>query len=90
MNQESRKESRYPIVKVTWVDAHSNASWFSKKQALEWAEDQNAYNCENVGYLISKTKLGVVLAARISLDGDMGLLQRIPYVWVKDIKTLKK
>ena len=83
-------KKKYKLVRVFWEDAHSNARWLTAKDAKEWANDTNCYMCENVGYLIEKTDKGIVLAARISDDGDLGLLQRIPKKWVTKVVRLDR
>ena len=84
------RKTKYKLVHVFWEDAHGNSRWLTEKETLEWARDTNCYQCENVGYLIEKTEKGIVLAARISDDGDLGLIQRIPRKWVTKIIRLDR
>jgi len=81
---------KFPLVRIEWIDACSNSGWFTEKEMLKWANDHSNYRCENVGYLITKTKDYIVVASRISQNNDeerqYGNLQKIPRTWCKITK----
>jgi hypothetical protein len=74
---------KYPMVRVIWADAYSMPhGWRGLQEAKTLATgDQNLV--ADVGYLVEKTDNHIVLAARVSQDGDVGGLMKIPVTWAK-------
>ena len=83
-----------PLVKVTWLDASdptSTASWYTDKEAGEFAEKE----CEvvSVGWLRSQTKLYYTICADFieNEDGTItwGRPTKIPFGMVQKVEELK-
>lgn len=82
-----------PFVKVVWLDAsdpQGDASWYRESEALAFGEEL----CEVVsfGYLVSKTKLYITLAADLITKGTKettyGRLTKVPMGMVQSITDL--
>ena len=73
----------FPLVKVTWVDAHNNqGAWMTESELGEFAKDE-AYRVTQVGYKVYDDELCIVLAARLSTPSpdygqSFGMCERIP------------
>ena len=81
-----------PIIFLRWIDAHSNAGWYSDKAAREWGEGD--WYCEDVGFLIKETEKHITFAQRHEPNGrangeeQWGGLHKIPKTWVKGRRVL--
>ena len=83
-----KKKIPYPLVRVEWIDAVSNSCRFSVKEMEEWAKDMSICWCENIGWLVKKTKHYIVVASRSTqlssdTEAQFGNLQKIPRTWCK-------
>ena len=73
----------YPLVRVTWVDAHNNqGAWMTREELTAFAADE-AYRVTQVGYKVHEDDLCIVLAARLSTPSvdygqSFGMCERIP------------
>ena len=78
---------KYPLVRVEWIDAVANSKWFDKDEMEKWSTDLSDCWCENVGWLIKRTKHYVVVASRSTqlneAEVQFGNLQKIPRTWMK-------
>jgi hypothetical protein len=76
------------LVRVTWEDAYSNASWqFTDEVSKTF--DNGPYDVDHVGWLLRDGKDGLVLASRLGNNGrSVGLLQFIPRGMVRKVKKL--
>lgn len=83
MKTPSTPPSKYPLLKITWVDAHNNqGSWANEEELQSFAKDE-AYQVTQVGYKVYEDDLCIVLAARLSKPSEdygqsFGMLERIP------------
>ena len=69
-----------PLTCVELLDATNIATWEQLSDIPAWATG-DGFLCRNVGYLIYEDADCVVLAARMSPDGDntmVGLFERLP------------
>lgn len=77
----------YPLVRVEWIDAVSNSKWFDKDDLEKWVTTISDCWCENIGWLVKKTKHYIVIASRSTQlnmeETQFGLLQKIPRTWCK-------
>lgn len=75
--------SNYPLLKITWVDAHNNqGAWVTQDDLHEFGRDE-AYRVTQVGYKVWEDELCIVLASRLSKPSkeygqSFGMLERIP------------
>jgi len=75
--------SDYPLMRVTWVDAHNNqGAWMTREELAAFAADE-AYRVTQVGYKVHEDDLCIVLAARLSTPSadygqSFGMCERIP------------
>ena len=85
-----------PFVKVTWLDASdpvTDASWYTEDEVLAFGESL----CEVVsfGYVVSRTKLYLTLAADLITKGSgprtvYGRITKIPIGMIASEETLIK
>ena len=81
-------KGKYKLVRVTWEDAYSNASWRFTDD-LKQSFDDGPYIVDHIGWLIREGKDGLVLASRLGDGGkSVGLLQFIPRGMVRKVKRL--
>ena len=81
------------FVRVVWTDASdppSNKVWFNDDEVEEFANDEVTF--ESFGYVVSKTKLYLTLAADLQLSGgeemSKGRLTKIPVGMVKEVTVI--
>lgn len=73
----------YPLLRITWVDAHNNnGAWMDQDELKSFGKDE-AYRVTQVGYKVYEDDLCVVIAGRISqyspeYGQSFGQLERIP------------
>lgn len=81
-----------PIIYIQWIDAHNNSGWFTDSEVDDWSKGD--WYCDDVGYLIRKTKRMFIIAQRHEPNGhangdeQWGGLHRIPKTWVRSRKIL--
>lgn len=77
------KIEEYPLLKITWVDAHNNnGAWMDEDELQEFGKDE-AYRVTQVGYKVYEDELCIVLASRLSKPSpeygqSYGMAERIP------------
>ena len=74
------------IVKVTWLDSMSQDGWRDEEYAGELAPS----TCLTVGWMLTKTKGRVTLAASRSDSGNCSQVIAIPRKCIVSIKTLEE
>lgn len=77
----------YPIVKVEWVDAESEAGWHTPEEV----EKMQGAPCVTIGFLVRKpTRKSpiYVVAHTVGADheGDVNGVIKIPKAWVKSVE----
>jgi hypothetical protein len=82
------------LVYVEWEDAAASQDWYSVGDAQEWAEEKETEIVQSVGWIVSKTKRSLVIAAafipQASAGSDKyGLLLSIPRAWIIKCRNLK-
>lgn len=83
----------FPLLKVTWVDAHNNqGAWLAEDDLPAFGKDE-AYRVTQVGYKVYEDDLCVVLASRLSKPSpdygqSFGMLERIPKKLIDTEETL--
>ena len=86
-------QKQYPFVQVVWWDAaDSSKTWGTEAEAIEFGSRP----CEIVsyGYLLSKTRSYVVLAADRILQDEpnaqvtFGRITKIPTPWIRKTRAL--
>lgn len=77
------------ITYIRWCDATSSLqTWFKVDEAIEWAKNEN-WEVENVGWILEETKEWILLASKVSSEGQVGQLFKIPKTWIRERKKLK-
>ena len=80
------------LIYLEWVDAHSNASWFTESQVNEWVDCD--WTIKEAGWLIKETKEYLVFATSWKPDDEFTEAQycnlhKIPKTWIRYRKELK-
>lgn len=79
--------TRYPIVAIEWVDAHTCGGW-RPDSAIEGFSKKGWY-CTDIGILLRETKRVIVFAHTLAppFEEEEGIqwaaLHRIPTTWVR-------
>lgn len=73
-------------VTVTWTDTTNMAAWLTPDEVREFARD-GAWICQNTGWVSHQDKHCIVVSARASGSGHLGLSERIPSACVTKIKV---
>lgn len=79
------------LVKVIWRDIHGlDSGWKTKDELVKLSEEKYKQELVSVGYLVSKSKKFIVLAA--THDGDMKSLglNDASMIPTKDVKRIIK
>ena len=76
------------LVQVFWVDATNRAGgWHDAEDLGEFAAD-GAWECSNTGWLVYEDGRCMVLAGRMTDDGEnVGLIERIPKAAITAMKA---
>jgi hypothetical protein len=75
----------FRLVKVTWIDATSSDPWTDLDGVLEYPP----HEISSVGYLVSRTKEKIVLAANLDhVSNDVSCCMIIPKGCIKKIEDL--
>ena len=91
------KQNKYQKVYFKWADTTSpiEKTWWSKREAIEWAENDSFW-VEQIGFLVKSTKKYILVAGHINITYSeeqkietLGALIKIPTTWIKDYKILK-
>lgn len=75
---------------LEWVDAHTNAGWFTKEEIDEWMHCE--WTIREAGWVIRETKEFIVFATAHKpadewTDEEFCSLHKIPKQWIKNRKT---
>lgn len=81
-----KQEKIYPLVKITWSDAWGHSSWMEINEAV--GQHSKGEQCVSVGYLLSDTAEGYLLASTIS-SRDVNGLFFVPRAMAKAIERPK-
>jgi len=73
-------------VEIKWIDALSNDGWFTKEDAIKWANDDKGLIID-IGFLVHKTKDWVLISPSYSeITEQHGYLKKIPKAQIISIK----
>ena len=74
------------LIYIEWSDALANSNWFTKDEAIEWAE-RSSWTIKQVGWVIKETKEYIALASSWKPEDEWTeeqyhLMQKIPKTWI--------
>lgn len=81
------------LVYLEWCDAISNAAWFSRERAEEWAEYHHWWIHE-CGWIVKETREYLVFASGYNPESEFSdeqfvNLHKIPKTWIRKRRTIK-
>ena len=83
-----KEEPKFPLVRVTWVDAISQVEWMSLEEVEAFAKSTD-WEVTETGWLLMKNSKYIVIASQFQKAGSWGNVTKIPASWVHRIQVLK-
>ena len=72
------------LVEIHWIDSCSTQGWLGDDQP-----DGKPLECRSVGYLVKRSKTGVVVCQNVSEQGATGQWMTIPASCIRRVRRLK-
>jgi hypothetical protein len=81
-----KKPKSYPLVRVTWVDAHAGGEWIEDDKEIL----ASGYVVKTVGYKVFANKEVVTIASTSDGNGMVNCTMTIPNGMIKKIEVLDR